>query len=69
MTEEIYAGHRLEFSLTNNGYVFTATPVKYGNAWSGTGILSLYTDESRAVRGGDKQGIKATKDDPFLEQN
>ena len=69
LTKEIYSGHKLEFSLTDNGYVFTVTPVKYGNASTGTGILSLYTDESREVRGDDKKGAKANKSDPFLQKN
>lgn len=51
---------------TNNtpaSFKITATPVDYGV----TGIRSFYTDESRVIRGADKNGAPADADDPPIQ--
>jgi hypothetical protein len=44
-----------------------AVPTKYGaNAYSGTGSMSYYLNESGLIRGRDKNGEEANRDDPAL---
>lgn len=65
-------GYRFNVTIAENSYKATAVPIEYsGNAYSGTGYLSLYMDESGMIRGGDKGGAAATaQDEPFeLQQN
>jgi hypothetical protein len=54
------ARYRFEVRVTLDGFEATAVPENYGV----TGKQSFYLDETRTMRGADKQGKKATSSDP-----
>ena len=54
------ARYRFEVRVKPNGFEATAVPENYGV----TGKQSFYLDETRTMRGADKQGAKATVSDP-----
>lgn len=43
-------GYQFEIRATKNAYSAIAMPVKYGKAWTGTGYISLFLDESGIIR-------------------
>jgi hypothetical protein len=56
------ARYRFEVRVKPDGFEATAVPEKYGV----TGKQSFYLDETRIMRGADKEGEKATESDPPL---
>lgn len=59
-TQGKLARYRFEVRVKRDGFEATAVPENYGV----TGKQSLYLDETRTMRGADKQGEKATASDP-----
>ena len=50
-----------------DSYEAHAVPTEYGaNAYSGTGKISLYLNQSGLIRGRDKRGEEANGNDPVL---
>jgi hypothetical protein len=61
------AGYKLEVRAKKDSYKAVAVPVEFGEtAYSGTGGLSFYLDESGIIRGERKKGVEASVSDPPL---
>ena len=56
------ANYRFEVRVKSDGFEVTAVPASYGI----TGKQSFYLDETRTLRGADKEGEKATASDPVI---
>lgn len=54
------SGYRFELTVNGDNFEVSATPVEYGK----TGKLSLFLDQNRMLRGGDKSGAPASASDP-----
>lgn len=53
-------GYRFDLTVSGDNFEISATPVEYGK----TGKLSLFLDQKRMLRGGDKNGASASASDP-----
>ena len=61
------SGYRIEIRLKGSDFEALATPEHYGDH-TGTGRRSFYlSPEDNVIRGADKQGLEANKDDPPLD--
>ena len=60
MTTEVHHGYRYELTVAGDSYEMTATPVEYGKS----GMRSFYVSEDGVVRGANKNGEAADKNDP-----
>ena len=56
------SGYRFDVSVSGDKYEVSAVPTEYGK----TGTMSLFTDQTRVLRGGDRNGGVATSSDPPL---
>ena len=54
------SGYRFEVTVSGDKFEVSATPLEYGK----TGRLSLFLDQNRVLRGGDKSGVSASASDP-----
>ena len=54
------SGYRFEVTVSGDKFEVSATPLEYGK----TGRLSLFLDQNRVLRGGDKSGASASASDP-----
>jgi len=54
------SGYRFELTVSGDKFEVSATPVEYGKS----GRLSLFLDQNRVLRGGDKSGASASASDP-----
>jgi len=54
------SGYRFDLTVSGDNFEISATPVEYGK----TGRLSLFLDQKRMLRGGDKNGASASASDP-----
>ena len=58
-------GYKFEVILNGDKFEVSAVPLEYGK----TGTLSLFLDQERVLRGGDRSGAAATAADPPLSRN
>jgi hypothetical protein len=54
------SGYKFELTITGDKFELTAVPSEYGKS----GTLSLFIDQTFALRGGDKNGAPASASDP-----
>jgi len=60
-------GYKFTLNATVNSYEARAVPTTYGsNAYSGTGSMSFYLNQSGMIRGSDKNGEEANENEPVL---
>ena len=57
------SGYRFEVTVSGDKFEVSATPLEYGK----TGRLSLFLDQNRVLRGGDKSGVSASASDPPIQ--
>lgn len=55
-------GYKFDLKITEEGYEVYAVPTRYGE--KGTGIFSYYLDQSGIIRGANRNGDPADKNDP-----
>jgi hypothetical protein len=56
------SGYRFDVTVSGDKFELSAVPTEYGK----TGTMSLFTDQTRVLRGGDRNGAAATSSDPPL---
>jgi len=56
------SGYKFELTAGGDKFELSATPEEYGK----TGHLSMFIDQTRVLRGGDRAGAAATASDPPL---
>ena len=56
------SGYRFEISVSGDKFEVSAVPLEYGK----TGTMSLFMDQTRVMRGGDRNGAAATVSDPQI---
>jgi hypothetical protein len=56
------SGYRFDLTVSGDKFEVSAAPLEYGK----TGRLSLFLDQNRVLRGGDKGGASASASDPPL---
>ena len=56
------SGYRFDVTVSGDKFEVSAVPTEYGK----TGTMSLFTDQTRVLRGGDRNGGVATSSDPPL---
>jgi hypothetical protein len=54
------SGYRFELTVSGDKFEVSAVPLEYGKS----GSLSLFMDNTRVLRGGDRNGASATSSDP-----
>lgn len=54
------SGYKISVTVSGDTFEVTAVPVEYGK----TGSMSYFIDETGVLRGADRSGASATKDDP-----
>jgi hypothetical protein len=54
------SGYKFELTVSGDKFEVTAVPSEYGKS----GTLSLFIDQTFALRGGDHSGAPATASDP-----
>ena len=71
LANETYCGYRYKVETSRDtgdglpGFTVVAVPIQYGS----TGTRSFYLDETGVIRGGDMNGIEASKYDPPLRSD
>ena len=57
------SGYRFELTVAGDKFEVSAVPLEYGK----TGNLSFFIDNTRVLRGGDRNGASATSSDPPIQ--
>ena len=57
------SGYRFEVTVIGDKFEVSAAPLDYGK----TGKMSFFTDHTRVIRGGDRNGASATASDPPIQ--
>ena len=56
------SGYKFDLIVTGDKFQLTAVPVEYGK----NGKMSYFIDQTRVLRGVDRQGAAATSSDPAV---